>query len=74
VNHGVATGKTGAKRFRLAQVAYMRFACNAFKVGKIAGSADQHPQICALGSECASHMMAHKPGRACKENFHIGCQ
>jgi hypothetical protein len=26
--------------------------------------------LSALSGQCPGHMMAHKTGRACKENFH----
>jgi hypothetical protein len=70
VDNGVTTGEGWPERFRLAEVAHVRFAGNALKVGKFAGFADQHAQIGALGGQRARHMMAHKPRRACQEDFH----
>ena len=57
--------------FRLAEVANVGFAGDAFKVGEIAGFADEQTEIGAFGGECLGHMMADKSGGACKEDFHM---
>ena len=49
VDHGIAAGEAGSQRFRLRQIADEGVAGNAFEIGEIAGLADQHAQIGALG-------------------------
>jgi hypothetical protein len=46
------------------------FWLNAIEVGEIATLAHQQAQRCALSGEFASHMVAHKAGRACDKYLH----
>jgi hypothetical protein len=45
-------------------------AADAFEIGKIAGFANQQAKIGARVGQSFRHMVAHKAGCACKENFH----
>jgi hypothetical protein len=48
----------------------MGFAVDAFKVGELAGFADQHPQLSTLGGKCFGHMMAYESCCAGEKDFH----
>ena len=73
MDHGIAAGERRAQRFRVGEIADVRFAADAFEVGEIAGLADQQAQISAFGGQRFGHMMADKSGRACEEDFHGKC-
>jgi hypothetical protein len=48
----------------------VRLALDAFEISEVAGLADQKAQLRAVSSQSLRHMMAYKPRRAGKENFH----
>jgi hypothetical protein len=39
-------------------------------MGQMAGVADEHPQLDALGGQRPRHMVAYKTRRACKKYLH----
>jgi hypothetical protein len=68
VDDGIAAFKSILYWFWISEISSEGIADNAFKVGKIAGFADEQAEFGAFGRKGTGYMMADKTGGACKEN------
>src|ERR1035438_5421986 len=70
MDHRVAAFERGTQRLRLAQVADVRLAPNAFQVHQVACLPHQQPQLGAARYQRSRNVVADKSRCACHKNFH----